>query len=142
MGIRTDHKLELLKRVPLFAGLSARDIEQVGRLAEEVDLPRDKVLMREGASGDEFFIVVEGTVRIERGGAGLRSMGPGDFLGEIALIDNGPRTATATAETPLKVFVLAHREFHSLMDGYPTIRACVFEALAARVRRLEPETPH
>ena len=53
MGIRTDHKLELLKRVPLFAGLSARDIEQVGRLAEEVDLPRDKVLMREGASGDE-----------------------------------------------------------------------------------------
>jgi CRP/FNR family cyclic AMP-dependent transcriptional regulator len=142
MATHTDQKLELLKRVPLLSGLGKRDIEEVGRLAEEIDLPAGHVLMREGASGNEFFVIVDGTVRIDRGGATIRSLGPGDFLGEIALVDDGPRTATATTESPAKLLVVGHREFHSLMSQFPTIQTCVLQALAHRVRNLEPETAH
>lgn len=142
MATHTDDKLELLKRVPLLAGLGRKEVEEVGRLAEEIDVPAGRVLMREGQSGQEFFVVVTGSVLIERGGHALRSLGPGDFLGEIALIDDGPRTATATTETSSKLLVLAHREFHSLMDQFPSVRGAVLQALAMRVRKLEPEEAH
>lgn len=142
MATHTDQKLELLKRVPLFTGLGQRDIEELGRLAEEIDLPAGHVLMREGGSGNEFFVIVAGTVGIDRAGARFKSLGPGDFLGEIALVDGGPRTATATTETPAKLLVVGHREFHSLMDQFPSIQTCVLQALARRVRNLEPETAH
>ena len=142
MATHTDDKLELLKRVPLLAGLGRKEIEEVGRLAEEIDVPAGRVLMREGQTGQEFFIVVRGSVLIERGGHALRSLGPGDFLGEIALVDDGPRTATATTETSAQLLVLAHREFHSLMEQFPSVRTSVMQALAMRVRDLEPEQPH
>jgi CRP/FNR family transcriptional regulator, cyclic AMP receptor protein len=142
MATHTDEKLDLLKRVPLLAGLGRKEIEEVGRLAEEIDLPAGHVLMREGASGSEFWVIVEGSVSIDRGGTTIRSLGAGDFLGEIALVDNGPRTATATTETPAKLLVLGHREFHSLMDRFPTIQTSVLQALAHRVRNLEPGAAH
>jgi CRP/FNR family cyclic AMP-dependent transcriptional regulator len=142
MATHTDDKLELLKRVPLLAGLGRKEVEEVGRLAEEIDVPAGRVLMREGQTGQEFFVVVSGSVLIERGGHAIRSLGPGDFLGEIALIDDGPRTATATTETSSKLLVLAHREFHSLMEQFPSVRSAVLQALAMRVRKLEPEEAH
>lgn len=137
-----DEKLELLKRVPLLAGLGRREIEEVGRLAEEVDVAAGKVLMREGDTGREFYVLVRGSVGIERGGERLRTIADGDFFGEIALLAEGPRTATATTEADSKLLVLGHREFHSLMDQFPAIRTCVFEALAKRVRHLEPDAGH
>jgi CRP-like cAMP-binding protein len=142
MATHTDEKLELLRRVPLLAGLGRKDVEEVGRLAEEIDVPAGRVLMREGQTGQEFFVVISGSVLIERGGHALRSLGPGDFLGEIALVDDGPRTATATTEMSSKLLVLAHREFHSLMDQFPSVRKAVMQALAMRVRKLEPEEAH
>lgn len=142
MATHTDEKLDLLKRVPLLAALGRREIEEVGRLAEEIDLPAGKVLMREGDTGREFYVLVAGGVSIERGGELLRTMGPGDFFGEIALLAEGPRTATATTTSPSKLLVLAHREFHSLMDRFPAIRTCVLEALAKRIRHLEPDGTH
>jgi CRP-like cAMP-binding protein len=134
-----DQKLDLLKRVPLLAGLGRRELEEVGRLAEEVDIKAGKVLMREGESGSEFFVLVSGSVGIDRGGTRVLTMGSGDFFGEIALIDEGPRTATATTESDSKLLVLGHREFHTLMERFPAIRTSVLEALAKRVRRLDPE---
>jgi CRP/FNR family cyclic AMP-dependent transcriptional regulator len=142
MATHTDQKLELLKRVPLLSGLGRREIEEVGRLAEEIDIASGKVLMRQGDNGREFFVLVDGTVSIERDGTRLRTLENGDFFGEIALLAEGPRTATATTETDAKLLVLGHREFHSLMDRFPAIRTCVLEALAARIRNLEPESPH
>lgn len=142
MATHTDEKLDLLRRVPLLTGLGKREFEEVGRLVEEIDLPAGKVLMREGDIGREFYVLVAGSVSIERGGTVLRSMGPGDFFGEIALLDEGPRTATATTTAPSKLLVLAHREFHSLMDRYPAIRTCVLEALAKRIRQNEPDGTH
>jgi CRP-like cAMP-binding protein len=137
-----DQKLELLRRVPLFADLSGRELEEIGRLADEVDLPAGRELTHEGQSGGEFFVIVDGTVRIERGGRHVSDLGPGDFLGEIALIDGGPRTATAITQGPARLLVLAHREFDSLLDRFPTIQATILKALAFRVRRLEPDAPH
>ena len=142
MATHTDQKLELLKRVPLLEGLGRREIEEVGRLAEEIDLPAGHVLMRQGGSGTEFFVIIDGTVRIDRDGAPIKTLGPGDFLGEIALIDDGPRTATATTESPAKMLVVGHREFHSLMDQFPSIQVCVLQALAQRVRNLDANAAH
>jgi CRP-like cAMP-binding protein len=142
MATHTDEKLELLKRTPLLAGLGRKDIEEVGRLADEVDLKADHVLMREGDLGREFFVIVEGKVRIDKGGRTIRSMGPGEFVGDIALVTERPRTATATTETPCRLLVLGHREFHQLMDQYPSIRLSVLESRAVRLRDLEPDVVH
>ena len=142
MATHTDEKLELLKRTPLLAGLGRKDLEEVGRLADEVDLKVDHVLMREGDVGREFFVIVEGQVRIDKGGRSIRTMGPGEFVGDIALVTERPRTATATTATPCRLLVLGHREFHQLMDQYPSIRLSVLEAMAMRLRDLEPDVVH
>lgn len=134
-----DQKLELLGRVPLFAGLGAREIEEIGRLADEVDVPAGRVLVRQGATAGEFFVIASGNVRIDRDGQTVRTLGEGDFFGEIALVDGGLRTATATSEGPSRLLVLAHREFHSLLDRFPSIQLAVLQALAQRVRRAEPD---
>jgi CRP-like cAMP-binding protein len=134
-----DQKLELLRRVPLFAGLGGRELEEVGRLADEVDLPVGRVLTHEGRTANEFFLILDGSVRIERGGRTVNRLGSGDFLGEIALIDGGPRTATATVEDGGRFLVVGHREFHSLLDQFPTIQLAVLEAMANRVRTLDPD---
>jgi CRP/FNR family cyclic AMP-dependent transcriptional regulator len=134
-----DTKLELLSRVPLFSRCRGNSLEELGRLADQVDVPAGTTLTREGMSGAEFFIIVEGTVRVEREGKVVARLQPGNFFGEIALIDGGPRTATTTAETPAKLLVIAHREFHALLADFPGIRQAVFEAVAQRFRNLEPD---
>ena len=137
-----DSKLELLQRVPLLAGLGSRELEEVGRLADEIDLPQGRELTQEGKSGGEFFVIVDGSVRVERGGKVLREMGPGEFLGEISLIDDGPRTATVTTATPVRLFVIAHRQFHSLLERFPGIQTQILKTMASRIRHLEPDVPH
>jgi CRP/FNR family cyclic AMP-dependent transcriptional regulator len=142
MATHTDQKLELLKQTPLLAELGRRELEEVGRLVDEIDVAAGKVLMRQGETGREFFVLVDGSVAIDRDGTRVRALGPGDFFGEIALLAEGPRTATATAETPTKLLVLGHREFHSLMTQYPSIQTSVLNCLASRLRGLEPEAAH
>ena len=137
-----DAKLELLRRVPLFAGCRGPSLQLIEQLADEVDVPDGYNLMREGEFAQEFFLIVEGRVRIERGGRAINVLGPGDFLGEIALIDHGRRTATAVTDGAAKLLVIDRRGFNSLLDDSPAIRLEVMKALAARVRHLEPEAPH
>jgi CRP/FNR family cyclic AMP-dependent transcriptional regulator len=134
-----DEKLALLRSVPLFVGLDDGELKAVGGLTTEVDVPAGHELAREETFGDEFYMILDGNVRIHRAGSTIRTLGPGDFLGEIALIDHGRRTASATAETDCRLLVLGHREFHSLLDAQPDIRVHVLEALARRVRQLAPE---
>ena len=134
-----DAKLELLRRVPLFAGLGRKELEEVGALVDEVDLPAGQVLTTEGRYGSEFFVIVSGTARVERDGVHVRTLHDGDFLGEIALIDGRPRSATVTLESPARLLVLGHREFDSLLDRFPNIQRAVLQALAQRVRRTESE---
>lgn len=132
-----DKKLELLARVPLFSGLGKGGLAQVAKLADEIDLPAGKQLLQQGDHPHEFFLIVDGSVRIDRDGAQINTLGPGDFLGEIALLDGGQRSATATAVTPVSLLILGQREFNTLLNDYPDIRTSVLTALARRVRRLE-----
>jgi CRP/FNR family transcriptional regulator, cyclic AMP receptor protein len=134
----TDPKLGLIASVPLFAGLNRREIEFLGKLMDDVDVPDGKVLTREGARGGEFFIVLEGSVRIERGGKELNRLGPGDFLGEIALIDQGPRTATAIADGAVRLMVLTSTGFASMLSQNPGVETKILRVLASRVRDLQP----
>jgi CRP-like cAMP-binding protein len=137
-----DPKLQLIASVPLFSGLNAREIEFLGKLMDDVDVADGKVLTREGARGGEFFIVLEGTVRIERDGKEINRLGRGDFLGEIALIDQGPRTATAIAEGPVRLMVLTTAGFASMLNQNPGVETKILRVLASRVRDLQPAAAH
>jgi CRP-like cAMP-binding protein len=140
--VARDEKLDLLHRIPLFSGFDNRRLERLGMLADEVDVPAGKVLMRQGDTGVDMMIIVSGSVSVERDGNRLNTLGPGDFFGEIALLDGGPRTATVTSEEPTRLLVITHRDFHSMMDEFPEVADQVLNALANRVRRLEPDVPH
>lgn len=131
---------DLLERVPLFAGISAAGIEELGAIADEVDVRAGTVLTHEGSREGFFFIIMSGSVRIERGGRTINTVGPGDFLGEIALLDGGPRTATAIAETPCRLLSMTFPMFHELLDASPTIRAAILEAVGQRLRALDGES--
>jgi CRP-like cAMP-binding protein len=137
-----DPKLDLIRGVPLFGGCAARDVEWIGKLADEVDVPAGQVLVREGATAHEFFIVVDGARRVERSGSVLDRPGAGDFAGEIALVDGGTRTATVVADVPSRLPVIGHREFHSLLQQYPSVQLQVLQALTRRVRASDPDAIH
>jgi CRP/FNR family transcriptional regulator, cyclic AMP receptor protein len=137
-----DQKIEALRAVSLFSDLRGRDLENVARLADEVDLPAGHVLMREGESGSQMFIISSGEARVEQGGQHIATVGPGEVLGEMAILSEGPRVATATLTQPSHLFVLGHREFHSLMETQAAVRDCVLNEVGRRLRRLEPEKAH
>lgn len=140
--MESDRKLELLRGVPLFGDCPKRDLSRIARLVDEMTLPAGRMLMQQGRSGNEFFVIVEGTVRVERSGRRIDTLGPGDFLGEIALIDHRPRTASAFCETDCRLLVLAHREFHTLLADEPRIALAVMRSLAERLRALVPDAPN
>jgi CRP/FNR family cyclic AMP-dependent transcriptional regulator len=137
-----DEKLELLRTVPLFGGLSNRELQRIGELADEVDLPAGRVLMRQGEYGSEMLIVVDGSAEIERDGAVIAERGAGEVLGEIALLDGGPRTATVTLTRDSRLLVLGRREFQAAMDELPEVRLRVLEAVAHRLRTLDASSIH
>jgi CRP-like cAMP-binding protein len=127
-----DEKLELLRSVPLFGDLDQRSLEAIGVLAHELQLPADHVLMREGEPGTTFYVIADGTVRVERAGAAVRSMTAGGFLGEIALLEHGPRTATATCVTDCRLLAIEHREFDRLMLAFPHLHRRIEAAVTRR----------
>jgi CRP-like cAMP-binding protein len=135
-----DQKLELLEQVPLFAGVAREGLEEIGRIAEEIDVPAGRALTHEGRHEGYFFVIVSGTVRIERGGRTINTIGAGDFLGEIALLDGGPRTATATTESPCRLLSMTHERFHQLLDSSPPVRTAILEAVGQRLRALDAES--
>jgi CRP-like cAMP-binding protein len=130
-------KIDVLRRVPLFAGLSKRDLEQLGAIADEIDLPEGRRLIKEGGRGTEFFALVEGAVDVEKAGRRVATLRDGDFFGEIALVTEAPRTSTVTAETPVRLLVMTKRDFQRLLREQPRIQNRVLQALAIR---LAPET--
>jgi CRP-like cAMP-binding protein len=134
-----DQKLALLAKVPLLAGLSDNELEAVGRLADEVDVPAGKVLAKQGDPAEEFYVILDGAVSIERDGNHLRNLRSGNFLGELAMLAKVPRTATATATTPTRLLVIGHREFTSLLSTMPTVQDRVLHAVAYLITTLEPD---
>lgn len=134
-----DEKLEHLRRVPLFSKMGRSELERLGALADEVQVGLDTILAEQGHIGHDFFIVLDGRVMVLDGNTPVRTLGPGEFFGEIALIETVPRTATVRAEGIVTLLVIGHREFNALMDEFPTVRVAVLDALAERLRRTEGE---
>jgi CRP/FNR family transcriptional regulator, cyclic AMP receptor protein len=129
-----DTKADALARCPFFAGLSRRDLLELAKVTEDMEVEEGKVLTREGQSGSEFFVIVDGEVSVTKNGREIRTLGPGDFFGEIALLEDTPRTATVVAKTPLRFFVLTRRSFRSLLAHQPELEQKVLAALEERVR--------
>ena len=131
--LHKDAKIDLLRNVPLFAGCSKAELQQVAQLADELDLAEGATLIREGERGREFIVVADGTVKVTRSGKTLRELGAGDFIGEIALISDVPRTATVTATSPVRLLVVTDRAFRGLVEEMPSIATKVLQSLGERL---------
>src|SRR5919108_2473016 len=130
---RQDRKVEALARAPLFAGLSKKELRELARVTDDLTVEAGEVLCKEGELGREFFVIMDGEAEVTRKGRRLEQRGGGDFFGEITLIEDIPRTATVTAKTPLRLFVLTSRAFRPLLDDHPAIERKVLRALAKRL---------
>jgi CRP-like cAMP-binding protein len=131
--LRKNAKVELIKRVPLFAGLSKRELDEVAGIADELAIAAGSKLTREGAAGHEFLVLVEGAADVRRKGRKVNTLGSGDFLGEIALVTGAPRTATVTTTAASRLLVIAARDFKALLRRTPSIQLKILETLASRL---------
>jgi CRP/FNR family transcriptional regulator, cyclic AMP receptor protein len=131
-----DTKVDALRRAPLFEGLGKKELEQLARMTDDLEVPAGKTLCREGETGSEFFVIVGGEVEVTSRDKTLARLGPGDFFGEIALIAQTKRTATVTAVTPLRFFVLTSQAFWGMVDASPGVERTILRALAKRVANL------
>jgi CRP/FNR family cyclic AMP-dependent transcriptional regulator len=142
MGLGANAKTNLIKGTPLFEHCSKKDLQRIAQIADELDLRQGKVLIREGDRGREFFVIVSGEVEVRRKGRKVATLGPGSFVGEMALLSKIPRTATVTAVTPLDVLVITDRAFLDLLDKVPELWLKVARALAERVGADESTDSH
>ena len=124
-----------LERVPLFAGLSKREREQVARWADEIDEPAGHHLVDQGRFAHEFFVLLDGNVEVTKDGHHLTELGPGDFFGEIALVEHDRRTATVTATTPVHAIVMHSREFGAMRSVMPAVCDRIQTAVRDRLAR-------
>jgi CRP/FNR family cyclic AMP-dependent transcriptional regulator len=131
-----DTKVQALRRAPLFQDLSKKELVELARVTEDLEVPAGEVLCKEGDTGQEFFVIVEGKTDITSKGKPVAARGGGDFVGEIALLEDTKRTATVTAKTPLRLFVLTRQDFRRLVDKNPSVERKVMKALARRVVEL------
>jgi len=131
---------ERLAEIPLFAGLSKKELRRISGLATRLEEPAGKVLTKEGQQGYEFIIVLEGEVEVRQGGQVIAKRGAGDYFGEIALLDNRPRTATVVATTPVVIEVIERREFLGLVAEVPEIAQTIMATMAQRLAELEGES--
>jgi len=131
---RRDEKVERLRRVPLFAACTDEELALVARNVDELHVDGGHVLTRQGGVGRELFVIVEGTAEVRVSGEPVARLGPGDVVGELALLDHRCRTATVVAETPLVVLVSGSRQFADLLVGAPNMTRALMVGLAARLR--------
>jgi CRP/FNR family transcriptional regulator, cyclic AMP receptor protein len=135
---RNNKYLKHLAEVPLFRACNTKDLSTIARHAEDVDVDTGEVLIQEGALGaQEFFVIVSGKANVTRGGRKVATLGPGDYFGELALLDRAPRNATVTAASPMEVVVLAQRDFASVLHDVPGMSRKLLTGLARRLREAE-----
>jgi CRP-like cAMP-binding protein len=139
---RKDAFLDHLAGVSLFSACSKKDLNLVARRAEEVQVPAGKVLVREGETGHEFFVIVDGTARVTRQGKRVATLGAGQAFGELALLDKHPRNATVTAETDMDLVVLGQREFAGIIDEVPGFARKLLAGMATRLREADARSVH
>jgi CRP-like cAMP-binding protein len=134
MTLTRDRRSELLAACPLFKGVEPKHLSAVGDKATEVEFPAGRVIARQGEIGTGFFIVIEGRVRVVRDGETLATLGPGDFFGELSVLDRLPRTAQVTAEVPTRCLALASWDFEQVLLEHPELALAILRGLAGRLR--------
>ncbi|MBI2528839.1 MAG: cyclic nucleotide-binding domain-containing protein [Candidatus Rokubacteria bacterium] len=134
---RQEGKIERLKEVPLFEACSRRQLRKVAKIARVFDAAADTVLTRAGEPGDEFFLIIDGTARVEVSAEKRVPLHPGEFFGEMSLLDGGPRSATVIADTPVRLLVISRRHFSALLKEVPGLTHTLLITLSRRVRQGE-----
>lgn len=129
--------LEHLRNVSLFQSCSQKDLEKIAKAGDEIRMPAGTLIVDQGQMGREAFVVLEGTVAVKRNGKKLGSFGPGTVVGELSLLDHGPRTATVTCETDCLLLLLDQRHFMGVVDDVPALAHKLLAALAGRIRDLD-----
>jgi voltage-gated potassium channel len=135
--LRKDGKIELLKRVPLFSHCSKKQLAEVASITTLIDVPAGTVLIREGAVGREFMVVVEGAAEVRRKGRKINQLGAGDFAGEMALISGAPRNATVTTAEDSSLLVVTDRQFWELLERAPDLQTSIIKAMGERLHSLD-----
>jgi CRP-like cAMP-binding protein len=133
----SSHKIQLLAGVRLFSACTREELGELARLFDESERPAGTVLVREGDAGREFFVIVEGTATASVGGGTIAKLGPGDFFGEMSLLEHAPRSATVTADTDLELLVMDPRSFSSLVGTAPSVGMRMMRTLSERLRTIE-----
>jgi len=136
-GLRQDDKMDRLEEVPLFQGCSRRQLRHVARIAETFDAPTGMTLARTGEPGNQFFLILDGSARVDVSPQKQRHLHPGDFFGEMSLLDGEPRSATVVAETAMRVLVISRRNFATLLGEVPGLTQNLLVTLSKRVRQAE-----
>jgi CRP/FNR family transcriptional regulator, cyclic AMP receptor protein len=131
--LRKDAKVALIKAIPLFKHCSKKELGEIASIADELDLKDGAMLTREGRGGREFFVIVEGTADVLKGGKRVNSVSEGDFIGEIALVTGQPRTASVQATSPVRVLVITRQNFSKLLDRSPESQRKILLATAERL---------
>lgn len=129
-----DEKIELLRAVPLFANLNRRELQQVGRHADEAQIPEGRVLVTQDAPGNSFYVIVDGRADVMRDGQKLAELGDGDFLGEMALLEDLPRSATVITTAPTLLLEIHRREFSGVLEAAPQLARKMLATMAHRLR--------
>lgn len=134
---RQDQYLEKLRRVPMFQACSKKDIVTISRAGDPLAFTPGQTLVREGERGREFFIIIDGKLKVERQGTEVATLGPGDYFGELALLDPGPRDATVTAVTHGEVLVIGQPQFHAVLAEVPSIAGKLMVGMARRLHEAD-----
>jgi CRP/FNR family transcriptional regulator, cyclic AMP receptor protein len=134
VSLRKNVKIELIKRVPLFSRCTKKELAAIAGEADELVVPEGRTLARQGATGAEFVVIVEGSAEVRKNGRKINRLGAGDFLGEIALISGAARTATVTTTSEARILVLNDRGFRRLTREIPSLQASVLKALSERLQ--------
>lgn len=134
---RKDAYLDHLASVRLFSACSRRELRRIASASDEVSVPPGRVLAKQGDLGQECFVVVDGSVTVERNGITVATLGPGSCVGELALLTKRARTANVTADSPLTVLVISARAFRALLDDVPGLSLSLLKVLAERLSALD-----
>ena len=126
-----------LAAVPLFSSLSKRDLQQVGKATTEVRIDAGQTLVEQGRTGQEFFLILDGEAEVRRNDRRLTTLGPGDYFGELAILDRGPRSASVIAKTDMTVLVLSQRDFVGVLASIPGMALKLLTVMAQRLREAD-----
>ena len=129
-----DSKIEQLAQVRLFSAFNKKELAMIAKASDEVDVSAGKELVKEGAPGHEFFLILKGDASVRRNGRRVTTLGPGQYFGELALLDRGPRSASVIAKDDMEVLVLGQREFAGVIDEVPTLAHKLLTTMAQRLR--------